>query len=70
MGVKKNIDFETYPVQGNNLHKRVSVCYKYDTKNRHIGTCIRDDIQEPFETIFFLDNGRVIKASECQWHPL
>lgn len=31
------------------------------------GTIIRDDAEEPFETLIRLDDGRVIRAVECQW---
>lgn len=69
MGIVKGISFEEYPEQGSLLHKRVSVCFNYDTENRHEGTCIRDDMTEPFRTIFQLDNGRVIDATECMYSP-
>ena len=31
------------------------------------GTIVRDDLEEPFETIIKLDNGRYLRAVECQY---
>ena len=51
-----------YPVGG-----RVKVCYHYDTLKYHYGTIVRNDLEEPFETIIKLDNGRYLRATECQF---
>ena len=51
-----------YPVGG-----RVEVCYHYDTSKYHYGTIVRNDLEEPFETIIKLDNGRYLRAVECQF---
>lgn len=67
MGVQKGINYDSYPEQGESLGCRVSVCYEYDTNRRHGGVIIRDDITEPFRTIFQLDNGRIILATECMY---
>ena len=46
---------------------RVEVCYHFDTSKYHYGTIVRDDLEEPFETIIKLDNGRYLRAVECQY---
>lgn len=70
MGVVKGISFTQYPKQRSRVGKRVSVCYNYNTKERHEGTVIRDDVGEPHQTIFHLDNGRILLATECQYYIL
>lgn len=73
MGCVKNISFEKFPKQADKnykypqLGKRVKVCYHYDTSKFHLGTIVRDDIEEPYETIIQLDNGRFLRATECQY---
>ena len=63
------ITYDLFPEQSNLVGKRVEVCYHYG-RLVSIGTCIRDDKTEPYRTIFKLDNGRVLLASECQYAPL
>lgn len=76
MGVVNTIDYDHFPKQADEnykyprLGKRVKVCYKYDTARTHMGTIVRDDIEEPGETIIKLDNGRYIRAEECQYSIL
>lgn len=73
MGCVKNISFDKFPKQADKnykypqLGKRVKVCYHYDTSKFHFGTIVRDDIEEPYETIIQLDNGRFLRATECQY---
>lgn len=73
MGCVKNISYEKYPLQADenykypSVGKRVQVCYHYDLSKTHMGTIVRDDIEEPFETIIQLDNGRYLRAVECQY---
>lgn len=67
MSVHPNIGLDKFPKQGPLLGKRVSVCFNYDSYNRIGGVCVRDDYEEPFRTLFQLDNGRVIDAVECQY---
>ena len=43
------------------------VCYHFDASKCHYGTIVRDDLEEPFETIIKLDNGRYLRAVECQY---
>lgn len=76
MGCVENITFEKFPKQADenykypHLGKRVEVCYHYDTSKTHYGTIVREDIEEPFETIIKLDNGRYLRAVECQYSIL
>lgn len=68
MGSIANITFNKYPEQYiNNIGKRVAVCYHYDTKHVHFGTLVRDDKEEPYQTIIALDNGRYVLSNECQY---
>lgn len=64
MGVKKGISATEYPNQGY-IGRRVDVIFNYSGPMFH-GVIIRDDNSEPFETIFKLDDGRIIRACECQ----
>jgi hypothetical protein len=70
MGCVKNISIHQYPEQGINLFRRVDVCFNYDTSNKIGGRIIRDDIEDPFETLIELDDGRYIKGTECQFSIL
>lgn len=67
MGVFENIDIERFPKQSDRLHSRVSVCFKYDTTREIGATVVRDDLDEPGRTIFRLDDGRYVLATECQY---
>lgn len=76
MGCVNNISYDKFPKQADNdykyprLCKRVKVCYHYDTSKFHYGVIVRDDIEEPYETIIALDNGRFLRAVECQYSIL
>lgn len=75
MGSIENISYDNFPKQkdGNYIYPnmavgaRVEVCYHFDTSKTHMGTIVRDDLEEPFETIIKLDNGRYIRGVECQF---
>lgn len=73
MGCVSTINYDNYPKQKDkgykypSIGKRVKVCYHYDTSKKHFGTIVRDDIEEPFETIIKLDNGRYLRGVECQF---
>ena len=73
MGCVNTITFEKFPKQADENYeypkvgKRVRVCYHYDTSRYHDGTIVRDDIEEPYETIIKLDNGRYVRGCECQY---
>lgn len=67
MGVAANVGFSQFPRQGNMLGRRVNVCFQYDPTKTIDGVCVRNDMVEPFRTIFRLDDGRYVLASECQY---
>lgn len=75
MGCVDTITYDKFPKQRDENYKypkfkvgsRVMVCYHYDTSKYHYGTIVRDDLEEPFETIIKLDNGRYLRATECQF---
>ena len=73
MGVIKTITFDSFPKQNTGsfgVGTKVSVCYHYDTNKTHEGTIVRADVEEPFETIIKLDNGRFLRSTECQYWPI
>ena len=75
MGCIDTITYDKFPKQKDENYKypefkvgsRVEVCYHFDTSKYHYGTIVRDDLEEPFETIIKLDNGRYLRAVECQY---
>ena len=69
MGVHPNVGYDKFPKQGKSLGKNVKVCFNYDTRKTLKGNVIRHDMEEPFLTLFQLEDGRVISATEChyQW---
>ena len=70
MGCIDTITYDKFPKQKDENYiyprfkvgSRVKVCYHYDTLKYHYGTIVRDDLEEPFETIIKLDNGRYLRA--------
>lgn len=75
MGCISTITYDNFPKQKDKDYKyprfavgsRVRVCYHYDTSKIHLGTIVRDDSEEPYETIIKLDNGRYLRGVECQY---
>ena len=67
MGCVETIDAYRFPKQSEYVNRRCEVCFKYDTSTVIPGTVIRDDREEPFETLIRLDDGRVLRATECQY---
>ena len=73
MGCVSTISYDKFPKQADgsykypHIGKRVRVCYHYDTSKPHYGVIVRDDREEPFETIIALDNGRYLRGVECQY---
>jgi hypothetical protein len=65
MGVHNNIDFFRFPKQDE--HVRVKVTFNYDLKNTIGGIVVRNDLEEPFQMIILLDDGRVVLSTECQY---
>ena len=69
MGFHKNIDFEKFPKQGDQLNKEVKVTFHYNTEKNLKGTIVRDDIEDPFLLLIKLEDGRYVRATECQYQP-
>ncbi len=67
MGCVKTISAFSFPMQSEYVNRRCEVCFHYDTTVKFFGTIIRDDRADPFETLIKLDDGRVIRATECQY---
>ncbi|MBV2127939.1 hypothetical protein [Arsukibacterium indicum] len=67
MGVHENIGFSDFPDQSQTSGKAVEVCFNYDSSKILPGTCVRDDLEEPFMTIIKLDDGRHVLSTECQF---
>lgn len=67
MGCVDTVKHDSFPKQGEWLHKRVKVFFHYETEHIKLGTIVRDDTEEPFRTIFRLDDGRYVLSSECQY---
>lgn len=75
MGCVETISYNSFPKQKDKNYKypkfsvgaRVKVCFHYDTKHVVFGNVVRDDLEEPYETIIKLDDGRYIRAVECQF---
>lgn len=67
MGVVKTIGYDRFPKQGDTLKKRVKVCFNFETDRVIDGTIVRDDIEEPYVTLILLDDGRIVRSTECQY---
>lgn len=65
MGVIKNITHDNFPKQSDWVGKTVNVTFHYDTNKTVLGTIVRDDKEEPWETIIKVE-GRYIRSTECQ----
>lgn len=70
MGVVENITADHFPRQYEHAGKRCRVLFYFDTSRELSGTVLRDDAEDPWETIIQLDDGRVVLATECQWSPI
>jgi uroporphyrinogen-III synthase len=70
LGVHQNVGFDKFPKQGNFLNKKVKVCFNYDTSKPLKGKVIRDDIEEPYQTLIQLEDGRVLRSTECQYSSI
>lgn len=67
MGCVENISAYNFPKQSEYVNRRVKVCFHYDTSKMFGGKIVRDDREEPGETIIQMDDGRIIRATECQY---
>ena len=67
MGCVETITAYTFPRQSEYVNRRCEICFHFDRSVRFFGTIIRDDREDPFETLIKLDDGRTIRATECQY---
>jgi len=68
MGYIKNISFDKFPKQGTWLGKKVKVYYHYDTTKSHDGVIVRDDNENPGQTIIHIPSeNRFVLATEVQY---
>ena len=67
MGCVETITAFRFPKQSEYVNRRVKVCFHYNTSKYVPGTIIRDDRETPFETLIKLDDGRVLRGTECQY---
>ena len=67
MGCVKTITKHHFPNQSSYVNQRCEVCFHYDTSEMVGGTIVRDDLEEPFETLIQLDNGHIVRGVECQY---
>lgn len=75
MGCVETIAYDKFPKQRDKNYKypemavgaRVKVCFHYDTSKYCTGRIVRSDIEEPFEEIIRLDDGRFVRTVECQY---
>ncbi|MEM6746777.1 MAG: hypothetical protein AAF608_05105 [Pseudomonadota bacterium] len=58
------------PIQGKLKGKRVAVMFDYDSSTTTTGVVLRDDITEPFLTLIQLEDGFVVRSTECQYSPI
>lgn len=65
MGSHANIDIDKFPKQSDWVGKRCEVCFNYDSSRSIAAECVRSDEEEPGRTIFKLDDGRYVLATEC-----
>ena len=67
MGCVETITIDRFPKQSKHLYERCEVIFHYNTSRKICGTVIRDDEEEPYETLIRLDDGRTIRGTECQF---
>lgn len=67
MGCVETISAYRFPKQSEYVNRRCEVCFHFDTSLTIGGVILRDDREEPFETIIKLDDGRIVRATECQY---
>lgn len=70
MGLENTLNADRFPKQGSYLGRSVEVCFEYDTSCTIKGKVIRDDAEAPGLMIIQLENGWVVRSTECQWRPI
>lgn len=67
MGQHNAIDINNFPKQSTLLGEKVRICFHSDSSKKIEGVCVRDDIEDPFLTIFRLADDRYVLATECMY---
>ena len=67
MGVVETIGIDSFPLQSELIGSNVRVCFRYNTTDTIIGQIVRDDREPPWETLIYLEDGRIVRAVECQY---
>ncbi|HDR6319134.1 TPA: hypothetical protein QCU53_006103, partial [Bacillus thuringiensis] len=67
MGVHPKVGLNKFPKQGDWLNKEAKVMFDYDGSTMTTGVIVRNDMEEPFITLIKLEDGRIIRSSECQY---
>jgi hypothetical protein len=70
VGCVDTIRHDRYPRQTGWVGQRVAVCFFYNTEHTILGKVVRDDDEDPYETVIRLDDGRFVRGTECQFRPL
>lgn len=69
MGSHPNINTDKFPKQTDMLGKQVDVCFHYNSDEFITGIVVRDDAEAPYEMLFQLPDGRIVRSTECQYRP-
>lgn len=67
MGVIQTITHNTFPKQGDSIGRKASLCFHYNSDLRVDAIVVRDDVENPFRTIFKTEDGRLILSTECHY---
>jgi len=68
MGSEASITATKWPKQGRYLGYRARVMFHY-VGPEVMGTIVRNDVEAPHQTLIQLDDGRIVRAAECQYSP-
>lgn len=66
MGIRKDLDWDKFPVQGSMILDLVKVVFHYDTSRSINGVVIRDDAGVS-DTFILCEDGRLVSSNECQF---
>jgi len=67
MGSVATITNNSFPRQGRLLLTVVKLWFHHDMSVVFYANVVRDDAEQPFITIFKLNDGRYILSTECQY---
>lgn len=65
-----SVSYSEFPKQGQYVSARVKVAFNYDFTKTLFGKVVRDDAEQPFQTIIRLDSGLYVLGEECQYQIL